>query len=113
MRHRKQRLQEFLDQSFARFRKLPSGQVDSACERVLDHLREETRRAPDAAGSRLRSIRPGRSLSRVAVVIATAAVLVAVFLSGLTVRRFIAQSEMYAVVETVGGSLYRVSEPSA
>ncbi len=41
MKHHKQSLPEFLDQSFARFRELPHEQVESSCDRALDRIRDD------------------------------------------------------------------------
>jgi uncharacterized protein (TIGR03435 family) len=74
MTHPKQSLHEFLDQSFARFRALPSNGVESACDRVLDRLEKETDRTPEAFELRPRASR--RYGRMVVLIAATAAVAV-------------------------------------
>ena len=83
MNHSKQNLNEFLDQSFARFRELPSNGVESACDHVLDRLRKETDRTPEAIDLRPRASRRHGRL--VVLIAATAAV--AVFAHQLASRR--------------------------
>ena len=83
MNHSKQNLNEFLDQSFARFRELPSNGVESACDHVLDRLRKETDRTPEAIDLRPRASR--RHVRLVVLIAATAAV--AVFAHQLASRR--------------------------
>jgi uncharacterized protein (TIGR03435 family) len=70
----KQNLHEFLDQSFARFRDLPSDRVESACERVLDRLEKETDRTPEAS---VFHARPSRRRGRLVVLIAATAAIAA------------------------------------
>src|SRR5688572_1955880 len=68
----KQNLHEFLDQSFARFRELPSDRVEFGCERVLDQLKKETDRTPEAVLFHARSSRRHGRL--VLLIAATAAI---------------------------------------
>jgi uncharacterized protein (TIGR03435 family) len=67
MNPHKQNLHEFLDESFERFREMPSDNVDSACYRVLQRLRTEPHeeRQPIVMVSR-----PARRYRRLAVLIA-------------------------------------------
>src|SRR5687768_18255857 len=65
---------EFLDQSFARFRRLPPAPVDPAWARVLERLKEEPDAASEAAQSAIDSARPPHPpLPRRAVWVAAAA----------------------------------------
>jgi uncharacterized protein (TIGR03435 family) len=68
----KQNLHDFLDQSFARFRELPSDRVELGCERVLDRLEKETDRTPEAAVFYRRSSR--RNVRLVVLIAAAAAI---------------------------------------
>jgi uncharacterized protein (TIGR03435 family) len=65
----KQNLHEFLDQSFARFRALPPNGVESACDRVLNRLREQPVRGTEIEVS---CLRPPARYGRWFVVFATA-----------------------------------------
>jgi hypothetical protein len=71
MTHRKQNLHEFLDQSFAKFRALPSSNVELACEGVLNRLRNEPNREPETTVMRFSRRRYGRMIVLVAATAAT------------------------------------------
>src|SRR5438034_1053014 len=82
MNHRAQRLEQFLDRSFARFRSLPSDGVDSACYRVLQRLRIQPACSPQVVEFQPR--RP-RRYGRLAVLIAATAA--AVFAQQVATRK--------------------------
>jgi len=99
MKQHKQSLQEFLDRSFARFRKLPPNHVELACDRVLDRLRKEMDRAPEALPSRVDFSQSHWRLITIAA--ASAIVSLVIFMhTGI---------DAHAVVESADGSLSRVS----
>jgi len=83
MNHRPQNLEQFLDQSFARFRALPSDGVESACYRVLQRLRMETDRAAELSEFRPRT---SRRYGRLVVLIAATAT-AAVFAQQVATRK--------------------------
>lgn len=110
MKRHEQSFRKFLDQSFARFRKLPPAPVDPAWERVLDRLQEEPDAASEAAQSAIDSVRPIHPLltRRPIWVAAAAAVVAAVVLSVV-----LWPNGAPALVESVDAGLYRVVEGNA
>jgi ferric-dicitrate binding protein FerR (iron transport regulator) len=82
MKYDERSVPAFLDRSFARFRVLPQQEVQSACERVLNRLRDdEIERDPASVPSIARivgSVTPSRAWRRLAIVAAVVVVLLAV-----------------------------------
>ena len=107
MKRHHQGFREFLDQTFARFRKLPLAEVDSAWERVLVRLQEGPEGAPASAEFAADSVGPSLPMAMrwPLWAAATAAVLFAVFLSAA-----FWPGHSTAVVESVDGGLYRLAE---
>src|SRR6185295_18490092 len=106
MKRHEQSLREFLDHSFARFRKLPPEQVESACDRVLERLRGNVEGASEFVPVAANSAHPVWRLPRLAV--ATLAVLV--LLSIPIVRTFVSPENVFAIVVTVDGSVDKVAD---
>ena len=110
MKNHPQSLQVFLDQSFARFRKLPQNEVAPACERVLDRLREEMNRAPGVVRSVSPGVRRPWNWRRIAVAGAAAAVLAGVFTQMRTRQDSTGVVDARAVVETADRTVNRLNE---
>jgi uncharacterized protein (TIGR03435 family) len=96
------RLRDYLDQSFAPFRKLPPGNVEVSWERVLQRQRDEAEDAAENMAIDSESIRPSLRWRGPVFALAAAAVVLAVVISTMTDRSPVRG----AVME---GSLYRVS----
>jgi ferric-dicitrate binding protein FerR (iron transport regulator) len=96
MKQRKQSLPEFLDHCFARFRELPQSEVENACERVLEALREESGRTQVPAYDRAR---PRRKWRRIALSSVFAA-----FVLGVLVTE-VQNSRQLATVIQINGSM--------
>ena len=111
MKQRAQSLEQFLDQSFARFRALPSDGVESACYRVLQRLRGETDRAPQVVEFTPRASRRYRRL--IILIAATAAG--AVFAQQIATRKAVqvapVKEEPVRVVQQVTPTAPATPEP--
>ena len=94
---------EFLEQSFARFRNMPSTEIQPACDRVLERLRNDAEFAPAASPER-----PLRDSYRLKLFLAAAAVIAMAVLSGSMIQRFVGRSQADATAET--GKTFRLGE---
>jgi uncharacterized protein (TIGR03435 family) len=113
MKQRAQSLEQFLDQSFARFRALPPDSVESACYRVLQRLRGETDRAPQVVAFTPRASQRYRRL--ILLIAATATAVVAVFAQQLATRKVVqvapVKEEPVRVVQQVTPTTPATPEP--
>lgn len=111
MRHQHRNLQTFLDDSFARFRKVTPEEVEPACNRVLDRLREEAEREPTAVRPDFRYVRRRWSRRRLAVGGAAAAIVLAfLFTQMRPSRNSGGVIDANAVMEMADGSSTRIAE---
>jgi ferric-dicitrate binding protein FerR (iron transport regulator) len=107
MTHQQQNLHAFLDQSFARFRAMSSAEVESACERVLDRLRQRPDFALHSGRQASHRVRSRWTWSRVVIASTAAAAILAFVIMQTNQNRDI---DARAVVEMADGSLNPLAE---
>lgn len=110
MRRQEQRVDEILDRFLDRFRN-PSPnleQTEAAGQRALERLRWEGRYASKENGVAFVPA-PTPWNRRPLTIAAVAAAIVLVLTSSVIIRTFVGRAGVHAVVQTVDGSLYRVS----
>src|SRR5262245_18422813 len=101
---REKSLKQFLGRSFARFRDVPTEEVEAACDRVLERLRDE---GAGIGFKRPNSPKPPIQ-SRIALAAAAAAIVATVFLSNAVFRNPVWRRAAPAVAVVIDGILIRV-----